>query len=132
VYEFHGWIRLAETSTEIDEGMLDEKVGSLNRFISTIEWSSGRAEVILLNGLYTLVVNAAPNRRRDEALDLLKIVEFVNENFSGAYGIIYEYDEQSRTAYGRGVFSVRIIRRGKCEVALDPFLSPFVPVVEDP
>jgi hypothetical protein len=54
------------------------------------------------------------------------------EDFKGAYGLVYEYDEQAQTAEGRGVFTVNAIKRGRCEKLLDPFLSPTVPVVEDP
>lgn len=132
MYEFHGWIRLAESPSEIDEGSLDEKVNLLKNCISRIEWDSGKAEVMLANGVYTLLVNAVPNRRRDEADELSKLISFVVDNFKGAYGIIYEYDEQTRTEYGRGVFSVNVIKRGSRTLALDPFLSPLTPVAEDP
>ena len=132
MYEFHGWIRLAESASEIDEGSLDEKVKLLENCISRIEWDSGKVEVMLANGVYTLLVNTVPNRRRDEADELSNLISFVVDNFKGAYGIIYEYDEQTRTEYGRGVFSVTVIKRGSHVLALDPFLSPLAPVAEDP
>lgn len=132
MYEFHGWIKLAESTSEIDEGSLESKCKKLRDVLSKIEWSSGRAELLLLNGLYTLVLNAIPNRRRGESRELNELILLVLEEFKGAYGIIYEYDEQSEVAAGQGVFSVRVVKRGQCESQLDPFLSPVVPVVEDP
>ncbi|MCP1619873.1 immunity protein 7 of polymorphic toxin system [Pseudomonas sp. SLBN-26] len=130
MYEFHGWIKLSESPSEMDEGGLDQKVKKFKNELSSFGWSSGRGEILLMNGVYTLVLNAIPNRRRTEAEDLQKIVDIVTKDFAGAYGLIYEYDEQASTEYGRGVFSVRVIKRGKCEVFLDPFLSPVIPVVE--
>jgi hypothetical protein len=98
----------------------------------TIEWPSGRAEMLLMNGENILLLNAIPNRRRSEANDLNKIIGIIIHEFKGAYGIIYEYDEGVVTPEGRGLFTVKVIKRGKCESALDPFLSPTIPVVEDP
>lgn len=132
MYEFHGWIRLAESPSDIDEGGFDAKLALLQSAVSALDWSNGRAEIMVANGVATLLVDAVPNRRRDEAAELGALIALVIEHFKGAYGIVYEYDEQSRTEYGRGVFSVKVIKRGRCEIALDPFLSPLVPVAEDP
>jgi hypothetical protein len=132
MYEFHGWIRLADSPSEIDEGALDDKTKILESMISSIEWVNGKIDLLTANGVHTLIMNAVPNRRRDEADDLATLLSFVVDNFKGAYGIVYEYDEQTRTEYGRGVFSVNVIKRGTCTRTLDPFLSPLVPVAEDP
>jgi len=131
MYEFHGWIRLADSPSEIDEGQLDEKCERLKSFLSSISWSSGRVELLLTNGVYTLILHAVPNRRRSEAQDLVSIINKVISEFKGAYGVIYEYDELTNTEYGRGVFSVKVIKRGRCELALDPFLSPLAPAAQD-
>ena len=132
MYEFHGWIRLAESPSEIDEGELDSKCKKLQHLFSNINWSSGKAELLLLNGGYTVVLNGIPNRRRNEAEELSQIIDYIIKNFKGAYGLVYEYDEQTQTAAGHGVFSVKVIKRGRYDLGLDPFLSPLIPVVEDP
>lgn len=131
MYEIHGWIRLAESPSEIDDGGLDKKCEKLREFLAEINWLSGKLELMVLNGVYTVVMHAIPNRRRSEAHDLARIIDRIVCEFKGAYGIIYEYDELTVTEYGRGVFSVKVIKRGRFELALDPFLSPLVPVVED-
>jgi hypothetical protein len=99
--------------------------------LAKLDWPSGRAEILLQNGFHTLVLNAIPNRRRSESQDIDEILGVVIKDFKGAYGLIYEHDEQIETPNGHGVFSVKVIRRGECETRLDPFLSPTVPVVED-
>ena len=131
MYEFNGWIRIAESPAEIDAGLLDQKCNDLSRFLSQFSWGSGKVELLTLNGSHTVQLIAVPNRRRQEAKDLNLIIDYIVENFSGAYGIIYEYDEGAPTANGHGVFSVKVIKRGRVEPRLDPFLSPLVPVCED-
>lgn len=132
MYEFHGWVKLAESASEVDEGAFDEKCKKLRRFLDSLNWSSGSADLLLMNGVHILTLNAVPNRRRSEASQLNELILLLTQEFKGAYGIIYEYDEQTATVEGRGVFSVKVIKRGRCEIALDPFLSPVVPVVENP
>lgn len=132
MYAIHGWIELAESPAEIDQGALEQKCAQLRGMVQALAWPSGKMELLLLNGMHVLTMHALPNRRRSEAEDLNRVLDFVLREFKGAYGIIYEYDKQTVTSEGRGVYSVRVIRRGRCELALDPFLSPFVPVAEDP
>ena len=131
MYEFHGWIKLAESTSDFDEGGLEEKCDKLRIRLNELNWPSGRAEVLLLNGFYVSTLNAIPNRRRSESKELEELLTFITSEFGGAYGLIHEYDDQTETSTGRGVFSVKVIRRGKCETRLDPFLSPTSPVVED-
>ena len=131
MYEFHGWIKLAESPSEIDEGGLDKKIENLEKVLSKFEWLNGRCEIIAMNGTHVLVLNAALNRRRSEAENLSTVIKLIVNDFKGAYGIIYEYDEQVSLSYGRGIFCVKVIKRGFCETLLDPFLSPTIPVVEN-
>lgn len=131
MYEFHGWIKLAESTSDYDVGGLERKCEKLRLRLDKLNWPSGRAEVLLLNGFYTLTLHATPNRRRSESIELDELLNIVAIDFKGAYGLVYEYDEQIETPGGRGVFSVKVIRRGMCELRLDPFLSPTAPVAED-
>ena len=131
MYEFHGWINLAESPSEVDEGKLEQKCSELEEFIAGLDWSSGQCKLLQMNGLYTVIVNARPNRRRSEAEELRELIKLITSEFKGAYGIVHEYDEQGSLPAGRGVFTVNVIKRGYCEIRLDPFLSPTNPVVED-
>ena len=133
MYEIHGWIRLAESPDDIDEGELDAKVDRLATLVAAVPLPGGLFELLAVNGSRTLVVHIDTNRRRpglEHALD--EILAFVTGELPGSYGVLYEYDEQDRVHHGRGVFSVRVVKRGRCEPALDPFLSPLVPVAENP
>lgn len=131
MYEFHGWIKLAESTSDTDEGRLEQKCEQLRLRLNRLNWPSGRAEILLLNGFYTLSLSAIPNRRRSESKELQELLGFITSEFKGAYGLVYEYDEQIEFPDGRGAFSVKVIRKGTCETRLDPFLSPALPVVED-
>lgn len=132
MYEFHGWITLAETATDVDIGTFDDNYNLIRTHISRLGWPSGVAEFLEINGRVVLVLNGYPNRRRSEAKELTELVSLVATKFKGAYGLIYELDELTETTGGRGVFSVTVVKRGECLLALDPFLSPTIPSIENP
>jgi hypothetical protein len=131
LYEFHGWITLAETPYDVDVGKYNEKFDALCNYVDKLDWSSCKIDLLELNGRNILILNGYPNRRRSEANELAQLISYVAKNFTGAYGLIYELDEQTETVSGRGVFSVTVVRRGQCLPSLDPFLSPAIPVIED-
>ncbi len=70
MYEIHGWIKLAEAASEIDEGGFNAKCDKLQGFIREISWPSGVLELAVMNGVHVLIIHAAPNRRRSEADEL--------------------------------------------------------------
>ena len=72
-----------------------------------------------------------PKRRRSEAEDLESLLHLIVREFKGAYGLVYIFDEGMEMTDGRGIYSVKIIKRGQVTVSLDPFLSPTIPNVED-
>ena len=131
MYECNGWIKLSESTVEVDEGGMDEKCDKLRVTIKELTWSSGRVELLLLNGEYVLVINLNTNRKRSEVSELDSLLERVMNDFKGAYGVLYELNEQVNLEAGLGVYTVRVIKRGGEDIRLDPFLSPINPVVED-
>lgn len=132
MYEFHGWLALAETPHDIDDGRLDDKIARLQSLLDTLALSPSIARIVLHNGRRTLSLHAYPNRRRTEAEHLRRVLDHVVESLPGSYGIVYERDEQHELPHGRGLFSVLVVKKGRWQAAPDPFLSPNVPEIEDP
>ncbi|HVJ62257.1 MAG TPA: Imm7 family immunity protein [Tahibacter sp.] len=131
MYEFHGWIALAETSQEIDEGGLEQKIVRLQTLLDTLDFSPSIAHIVIHNGRCTLSLHAYPNRRRSEADNLRELIEHIVESMPGSYGIVYERDEQWELPHGRGLFCALVVKKGRWHIALDPFLSPNIPQIED-
>jgi hypothetical protein len=131
MYEFHGWFGIAESAEESDSGSLSQGISSLRTLISSIQWSTGAAEIKNYNGQYYVVVGGLMNRRRDEADDLDSLIGYIASRFPGAWGILYERSDEFVDPPGAGAFRVRFMARGAVHSRLDPFLSPCRPVIED-
>jgi hypothetical protein len=132
MYEAHGWFGLAESPHDINDGALGGKVEEVRDFVAGQHCSATLAATILaLNGQHWLVVNAFANRRRDEADWIDALLELVRRELPGAWGTLYERDDETSSSPGPNAFAVTVLARGKLSKRLDPFLSPCNPVIED-
>lgn len=131
MYEFHGWITLQDKRDDnIDEASetnrthFDVRVRNLQDDLFKAEFGMSQIEMLRLNEFVVLTFHAHVNRRRDEAQEMLDLVNRVNFEFGGSHGLIYEFDEQTLMAGGIGVYTVMVVQNGKIEYRHDPFLSP--------
>lgn len=131
MYEFHGWIVLCESPSEIDSGSLTNALMQVRLRIAELGFDSTTAQMLLHNGRHTLVINGYPNRRRSEAVAVKKLLQYLADLLPGSYGLVYEGDEGVELPAGRGLFTVTVVKRGQLVSTLDPFLSPTIPAVED-
>ncbi|HEX8347199.1 MAG TPA: Imm7 family immunity protein [Actinoplanes sp.] len=131
MYEFHGWIGIAETAEESDAGNLPALLQELCLFVADISWQTATLDLNYLNGQPFLRMDGLVNRMRDEARKVEAIYAFVADRLPGSYGLLYERADDMPTPPGPGGFRVGILARGRLRYDLDPFLSPCHPIIED-
>ncbi len=127
--QFHGWAVIRYHTHDTDRGLQDACWKQLSDYVDSIH-----NELIRLqryNGCDSVIVAGMHNHRADYVFDLF---QWIANNAMGAYGILYIHDDedQSRTKDYSNVFRVWQLCRGDLTENDDPFLSPFVPTVEDP
>ncbi|WP_410562269.1 Imm7 family immunity protein [Amycolatopsis sp. cmx-4-61] len=133
MYEFHGWFGIAESTEEMDEGTLAAGIAELRARVARSGWATGEVRLALYNGQHYLMANGLVKRWRDEAEELVALLDHVAARFPGSYGVLYERsdDPADFNPPGDNAFRVKVMSRGRIEVRLDPFLSPCRPVIED-
>ena len=131
MYEFHGWLGLAESTEEADCGNLEAAISELRDRVQALGWQTANAEVLLLNGQFFLRLTGLVNRRRDEARNVAELLTFVSNRLPGSWGMVYERSDDMPTPPGPGAFRVLVLSRGVVREHLDPFLSPVNPNIED-
>ncbi|TBL44927.1 hypothetical protein EYA84_01360 [Verrucosispora sp. SN26_14.1] len=114
MYEFHGWFRLSQTTEESDTGQLDAIIDELNELVAGLGFPTNvSAEVTVLNGEYYLFLHGVANRRRDEAVRMRQVLQFVARRLPGSYGLLYEKDEDMPVPPGPNAFRAHVIARGE-------------------
>jgi hypothetical protein len=59
------------------------------------------------------------------------IFEFIKGISPHSYGILYAFDDED-TSGNNNQFQVFMLKKGKIQEEKDPFLSPYIPTLEDP
>lgn len=131
MYEFHGWIGIAESTEEADAGNLTRLLDELREFLAQIDHDGWLLDLSFLGGQPFLTTAGLVNRMRDEARDVERIFGFVAQRLPGSYGLLYERAADLPVPPGPGAFRVRVLARGDLVERLDPFLSPCQPTIED-
>jgi hypothetical protein len=134
VFEVHGWASVTSSTYEID-GEADAKLVRLLQ--ERIEGVRVRGLVTVhldvgLNGdLNALSISGFRNHRYDLVIELF---QWLAKNAPGSYGLLYVHDDEDfrRGADYQNVFRVWRLARGTLQEMDDPFLSPRIPVTEDP
>ena len=135
MFEFHGWATIRCTTENPDvEGevaLQDAAVEAVRESIRTSQldqWGNVLFDLSVRNGGAQLTVAGLKNHGaiRDDVLGLYR---YIAQVAPGSYGIVYIYDDED--AANSNAFRVHVLARGTVTEHSDPFLSPFVPVVED-
>lgn len=130
MYEFHGWACIRETPNVVDEERLDKIIDSIKLFIKNLNWTTGILDIQAVNGEYHLSVSGLTNHKGKDAKDVLTLYRFIAQKAPGSYGLLYTRDDEDQSGNDNR-FQVLVLVRGSLVEREDPFLSPFVTVVED-
>ena len=159
MFEFHGWATIrftAENRDRDDEDELQnaavEKVWSYvqqlgydsvdkqapnlrngsrphSRYSGKVV-SAAKANVVLelqvMNGQAQLWVAGCKNHSAPVGQELQELFNYIARVAPGSYGLLYTLDDEDPVHV-----RVHVLARGAFTARQDPFLSPFVPVVED-
>lgn len=131
MHEFHAWVGLDESPEEGDPGGLEEMIRELRELVDDSTWHDAVFDIVNLNGQHFFRADGFVNRRRDEGDRLDEFLSVIAQKLPGAWGLIYERDDEMPSPPGPNGFRVRVLARGAISERLDPFLSPCNPVIED-
>lgn len=128
MYEFHGWATIRESANEIGEDgeYRNQIVEKLQRKITDLDWPSGAIDLRWVNGEPHFFTSGCRNHKDSVVDDLFQLYEYMAEIAPGSYGILYVRNDDFEND-----FKVFVLMRGVLQEHQDPFLSPFIPKVED-
>jgi hypothetical protein len=133
MFEYHGWATLRDyAGVGPDEFADDPRAETvdvvrllLDREAVSNVWQS--ASVTSRNGCWQVEMQGVRNHRSDAVLE---VWHALGQAASGSYGLLYVHDDEDPRRPNE--WAVYALVRGKVTVNADPFLSPFVPRLEDP
>lgn len=132
MYEFHGWATIRETYKNIDkdEDNIDFIVKDLKEYIKKLDMFNWIFDIKVFNGDYHLIASGFTNHSYPASEQLFGLYKYIAQIAPGSYGMIYIHDDEDKRGFDND-FRVHVLAKGIIEEKADPFLSPFVPTIED-
>lgn len=131
MFEFHGWATIRDNTSETNDDISAQIVDKIENQISSFNWDRGILEIKAVNGEYHLVVSGFTNHKSQEADEVFSLFQYISDIAPGSYGILNVRDDEDANGKNN-VFQVFVLTRGKFTEREDCYLSPVVPVIEDP
>jgi hypothetical protein len=133
LFEFHGWacIRVEEDDREKISQTRQREDQAIQRIQTRLkEARDGFSSLFegsrTSNELIVLVAHGLRNHRYQPALELF---EWVARELPDSYGLLYVLDDERASTENE--FRVWRLARGEFSEHADPFLSPYIPKVEN-
>lgn len=129
--EYHGWATIRVDTTEENAAALAESVTALKNRIEQIAAEQPIIGIRYVNGIPMIWTSGACNHKSQTVIDVLELFASIARIARGSYGILYVWDDEDK-AGNANAFVVWRLSRGNVVQLNDPFLSPCVPIIEDP
>ncbi|MBX4150612.1 Imm7 family immunity protein [Paenibacillus sp. FSL W7-1279] len=130
MYEYHGWATIRESSSfEDDEEKYSFIVQDIRKYFDEIEWPSGVLDLRAVNGDYQVWIAGLNNHKPVTKHNPIEVLRKIGELAPGSYGVLYIRDSDDAELFNE--FKVYTLIRGEIMEHNDPFLSPFIPKIED-
>ncbi|MEC0123258.1 Imm7 family immunity protein [Paenibacillus pabuli] len=130
MYEYHGWATIRESASfEEDEDQYDLVIQQLKEYVQELDWPSGVLDLRAVNGDFQLWIAGLNNHKPASKYDPTEVLKKVGKIAPGSYGVLYVRDSDDLELSNQ--FKVYSLIRGEIEEHHDPFLSPFIPKIED-
>ena len=130
MYEYHGWATIREcASLEEDEYKYGLVIQHLREYVKELNWPTGVLDLRAVNGDFQLWIAGLDNHKPLSKYDPAEVMKKIGEIAQGSYGVLYVRDSDDAESFNQ--FKVYTLIRGKVTENDDPFLSPFIPTLED-
>jgi Immunity protein 7 len=134
MFEVHGWATIRFTPENRDrddeEEMQQRAVAQVEDYVRTLGWGNPLMELRWMNGQAHVWIEGFRNHAAGVTDGVQALFQCIAQVAPGSYGLLYTLDDED--AAHADAFRVYVLARGILAERSDPFLSPFVPVVEDP
>ncbi len=127
MYEYHGWLSLRESPSEIDGGKLGQSIVRIEQLIAEFPDKSAVVGLKRINGMYSLWITGHSNHKSDCTLKLFKQIA---TEAPRTYGVLFIWDDEDLSGLSNA-FQVWKLARGNAVQVADTLLSPCVPTIED-
>ncbi len=132
MFEYHAWATLRDAANPDDDAIAEASAATVSaiRLLladPSVDNDFQSTDIRYVNGQWHVWLAGHRNHRNSDVLDAWRAIGI---EAPGSYGLLYVHDDEAPEQHNEWV--AWSMARGCVTVAPDPFLSPYVPVLEDP
>ena len=129
--ELHGWALIRESfAADSEEENIDLIVSGLSREIKKLETDEKQLRIDYCNGEAFVTASKFANHFSDDIKGIIDFFKHIALVAPGSYGMLYLRDDEDTNGF-HNAFQVFVLLKGRFELHRDPFLSPYIPTVEE-
>ncbi|MCM1045529.1 MAG: immunity 7 family protein [Candidatus Gastranaerophilales bacterium] len=129
--ELHGWALIRENFTVDSEDEHTEQIVSrLSREIEKLEIDENMLRIDYCNGEAVVTGTKIANHFSDDIREMIDFFKRITLVAPGSYGLLYLHNDEDTNGFDNA-FQVFVMAKGTVKRQRDPFLSPYIPTVED-
>lgn len=130
--ELHGWAMIRENFTSDNEEDNIELITSrLSQEIKKLEINENLLRIDYCNGEATVTATKFANHFSDDIKGIIDFFKQITLVAPGSYGLLYLHNDEDTDGFDNA-FQVFVLAKGTFKLQQDPFLSPYIPMVEAP
>jgi hypothetical protein len=130
MFEYHAWITVQSSAGDETDDDLKAAFDAAKQQIEPLRSGTSVVDLRWVNGIAQLHIFGFRNHRGGEGQEVIETFRRVGDVAPGSYGVLYMRDDEDPSGHDNE-FQLIIMRRGKISSAVDSFLSPCIPVIED-
>lgn len=129
--ELHGWALLRESFTADDEdNNIELIVNCLSQEIKRLKLDENLLRIDYCNGEASVTATKFANHFSDDIKGIIDFFKRITLVAPGSYGLLYLHNDEDTNGFNNA-FQVFVLSKGNFKLHQDPFLSPYIPAVED-
>ena len=129
--ELHGWAIIRESFTaDGEEDNIELIVSSLSQEIKKLKIDEKQLRIDYCNGEAVVTATKLTNHFSGDIKGIIGFFKHITLVAPGSYGLLYLHDDEDTNGF-HNAFQVYVLSKGNFKLCQDPFLSPYIPRVED-
>ena len=129
--ELHGWAMIRESfSADSEEDNIEGIADSLSHEIRKLRIDDKQLRIDFCNGEAVVTATKLANHFSDDVKGILHFFQRIACVAPGSYGLLYLYNDEDTDGFDNA-FHVFVLSKGSFTLHRDPFLSPYIPTVEE-
>ncbi len=129
--ELHGWALLRESfAIDNEDDHIERIINCLSQEIKKLKIDEKLLRLDYCNGEAFVTATKFANHFSDDIKEIIDFFKRITRIAPGSYGLLYLHNDEDTNGF-HNAFQVFVLSKGEFKLQQDPFLSPYIPMVEE-